>query len=283
MALRFTYQTRFAALAASNMVIMKIGARTILSAQIVANRQYTMKPYVEVLQNVPTVGKATMPTPKNVKFGIKKKKLRLKFTRNVSFPEARKTVESPTPIPGSSYASVIKPTTKHVSFTDATTQTDPVTILDSEESNEKQMSESNNVTKTTTTQTKTTTTAEQTKTTSTLNQGNQASKEQPVLKKDTLEMMRKDWQKQPQKERQQNNKPSSPKNKTSNAKTKPRKAQSVKPVVSDRQSEGSKDELQLDNKFDILSDESEMEFVDTLDHSHITDTVSWSPILPPSP
>ena len=54
-------------------------------------------------------------------------------------------------------------------------------------------------------------------------------------------------------------------------------------VVSDRQSKGSKDELQLDNKFDILSDESEMEFVDTLDHSHITDTVSWSPILPPSP
>ena len=167
--------------------------------------------------------------------------LRVKFTRNVSFPEARKIVESPTPIPGSSYASVIKPTTKHVSFTDATTQTDLVTILDSEESNEKQMSESNNVSKTTTTQTKTTTTAEQTKTTSSLNQGNQASKEQPVLKKATLEMMRKDWQKQQQKERQQNNKPSSPKNKTSNAKTKPQKAQSKKPVVSDRQSKGSKD------------------------------------------
>ena len=79
----------------------------------------------------------------------------LQFTRNVSFPEARKIVESPTPVPGSSYASVIKPTTKDVSFTDATTQTDPVTILESEESNEIQMSASNNVTKTTTTQTKT--------------------------------------------------------------------------------------------------------------------------------
>ena len=77
------------------MVIMKIDARTILSAQIVANRQYIMKLYVKVLQNVPTVGKATMP---------------------VSFPEARKIVESPSPVPGSSYASVIKPTTKHVSF-----------------------------------------------------------------------------------------------------------------------------------------------------------------------
>ena len=30
--------------------------------------------FVKVLQNVPTVGKATMPTPTNVKFGIKKKK-----------------------------------------------------------------------------------------------------------------------------------------------------------------------------------------------------------------
>ena len=118
--------------------------------------------------------------------------LRVKFTRNVSFPEARKIVESPTPVPGSSYASVIKPTTKHVSFTDATTQTDPVTILDSEESNEIQMSASNYVTKTTTTQTKTPTTAQQTKTTPSPNQGSQASKEQPVLKKATLEMMRKD-------------------------------------------------------------------------------------------
>ena len=100
------------------MVIMKIGARTILSAQIVANRQYILKLYVKVLQNVPTVGKATMPTLRNVKFGIKKKTLRVKFTRNVSFPEGRKIVESPTPIPGSSYASVIKPTTKHVSVRD---------------------------------------------------------------------------------------------------------------------------------------------------------------------
>ena len=96
-------------------------------------------------------------------------------------------------------------------------------------------------------------------------------------------MRRKDWQKQTQKERQENNKLSSPKNKTANAKTKPQKAQSKKRVVSDRQTKGSKDELQLDNKSDILSDESEMEFVDNLDHSHITDTVSWSPVLPPSP
>ena len=128
-------------------------------------------------------GESNNANSKESKIWHKEKEiLRVKFTRSVSFPEARKMVESPTPIPGSSYASVIKPTTKHVSFIDATTQTDPVTILDLEESNEKQMSESNNVTKTTT-QTKTTTTAEQTKTTSSINQGNRASKEQPVLKK----------------------------------------------------------------------------------------------------
>ena len=113
---------------------------------------------------------------KECKIWYKEKELlRVKFTKNVSFPEERKIVESPTPIPGSSYASVIKPTTKRVSFTDATTQTDPVTILDSEESNEIQMSASNNVEKTTTTQTKTPITTEQTKTTQPLNQGSQAA------------------------------------------------------------------------------------------------------------
>ena len=32
--------------------------------------------------------------------------LRLKFTRNISFTEARKIVEAPTPTPGVSYASI---------------------------------------------------------------------------------------------------------------------------------------------------------------------------------
>ena len=47
--------------------------------------------------------------------------LRVEFTRNISFPEARKIVESPISVPGSSYASAVKPTVKPVSLTDATT------------------------------------------------------------------------------------------------------------------------------------------------------------------
>ena len=92
-------------------------------------------------------------------------------------------------------------------------------------------------------------------------------------------MMRKDWQKQQRRERQLNNKPPSPKTSTSNGKEK----SSKKKIISDRQPKGSKDEIQLHNKYETLSDESEMEFVDTLEQSHTSDTVSWSPILPPSP
>ena len=58
------------------------------------------------------------------------------------------------PVPGSSYASVVKPTVKPVSLTDATTQTDPVPILDSEGSNGKQLSEQSNNQQTSATQTK---------------------------------------------------------------------------------------------------------------------------------
>ena len=61
-------------------------------------------------------------------------KINTPVTRNISFPEARKIVESPAPVPGSSYASVIKPLVKQVSYTDATTQTEPVTILEPEDS-----------------------------------------------------------------------------------------------------------------------------------------------------
>ncbi|MES9994336.1 MAG: hypothetical protein ABW098_20495, partial [Candidatus Thiodiazotropha sp.] len=199
--------------------------------------------------------------------------LRVKFTRNISFPEARKIVESPPPVPGSSYASIIKPTVKPVTLTDATTQTDPVTILDSEGVNGEQTSEPNNKQQSSTTQTKQVTVTENTNTASAPSQGKQTSKEEPVLKNATLEMMRKDWQKQQRRERQLNNKPPSPKA------NKDKKKQ----VMSDRLQKGSKDELQLQNRYETLSDESEMEFVDTLDHSQSSDKASWSPILPPSP
>ena len=54
--------------------------------------------------------------------------LKVKYTRNISFPEARKTVESYTAAPGKSYASITKTVGVTVSCVDAATQTDPVLI-----------------------------------------------------------------------------------------------------------------------------------------------------------
>ena len=48
--------------------------------------------------------------------------LRLKFTRNISFVEARKLVEAPTPIPGISYANIIQSSMRKVSVVDTATQ-----------------------------------------------------------------------------------------------------------------------------------------------------------------
>ena len=72
-----------------------------------------------------------------------------------------------------------------------------------------------------------------------------------------------------------NNKAQSP-NK-SKAKDKSDKEQSRKSVLLDRISKG---EIQLQNKFESLSDESDMEFVDSHDHPRASSS-TWSPILPP--
>ena len=54
--------------------------------------------------------------------------LKIKYTRNISFPEARKIVESYTAAPCKSYASITKTAGVTVSCVDAATQTDPVLI-----------------------------------------------------------------------------------------------------------------------------------------------------------
>ena len=54
--------------------------------------------------------------------------LKVKYTRNISFPEARKIIESYTAAPGKSYASITKTVGVTVSCVDAATQTDPVLI-----------------------------------------------------------------------------------------------------------------------------------------------------------
>ena len=119
------------------------------------------------------------------------------------------------------------------------------------------------------------------KSTSSQGQGKQASKEVPVLKKATLEMMRKDWRKQQQRERQMNNKSSSPNTNKQNKNDKSQKQSTNKHVTSNREQKGSKDEIQLHSKFESLSDESDMEFVDSIDHPRAGSSKTWSPILPP--
>ena len=54
--------------------------------------------------------------------------LKVKYTRNISFPEARKIVESYTAAPGKCYGSITKTAGVTVSCVDAATQTDPVLI-----------------------------------------------------------------------------------------------------------------------------------------------------------
>ena len=60
--------------------------------------------------------------------------LRIKFTRNISFVEARKLLEAPTPILGISYANITQSSMKKVSVVDTATQTDPIIIIDSAQS-----------------------------------------------------------------------------------------------------------------------------------------------------
>ena len=88
-----------------------------------------MKQTANAQQNVLTAMKTTQLTRSNVRPGILKKEIqKVKYTRNISFPEARKIVESYTAAPGKSYASITKTAGVTVSCVDAATQTDPVLI-----------------------------------------------------------------------------------------------------------------------------------------------------------
>ena len=131
--------------------------------------------------------------------------LRIKFTRNISFVEARKLVEAPTPIPGISYANITQSSMKKVSVVDTATQTDPITILDS-------AVQSN----TTNTNSKTEDLQKQKSQTNTTNKNQtktpieEKKKGEAGLKKATMEMIRKDWKKQQQKGRQARSQSSAP-------------------------------------------------------------------------
>ena len=155
--------------------------------------------------------------------------LRIKFTRNISFFEARKLVEAPTPIPGISYANITQSSMKKVSVVDTATQTDPIIIIDSA------------VQPSQTTRSETKTPIEEKKT-------------EVGLKKATIEMIKKDLKKQQQKERQARSH-SSPSKKDQ---TKIKSSQGTKNLVSsNRERKGENDDIQQHNRFGSLSDSSD--------------------------
>ena len=148
--------------------------------------------------------------------------LTVKFTRNISFPEARKIVESPTPIPGVSYASIAQSPVKKIIVEDAVTQTDPIPglkPLDKLKPKNTSEDQKNN------------------STSQTSPQPTETNKTEKVLKNATLEMIKKDLKKQQQKQQL-----------------------SQKQIISDRQRKGSRDNIKNRNRFECLSDSSDMEF-----------------------
>ena len=198
-----------------------------------------------------------MQIQKNVKSGTKKisiwhkekEILRVKFTRNISFADARKIVEAPTPIPGISYANITQSSMKKVCVVDTATQTDPITILDS-------TVQSN----TTNTNSKTEDLQKQKGQTNTTNKNQtktpiEEKKGEDGLKKATMEMIRKDWKKQQQKERQARSQSSPP-----TKETKSKSSQGTqRPSTSNRERKGSNNVIQQhnNNRFGSLSDSSD--------------------------
>ena len=109
--------------------------------------------------------------------------LTVQVTRNISFPEARKIVESPTPIPGVSYASITQSPVKKVTVEDAVTQTDPIPGLKPlEKLKPKNTSEDK----------------KNNSTSQTSQQPTETNKTEKVLKNATLEMIKKDLKKKKQ-------------------------------------------------------------------------------------
>ena len=110
---------------------MKIGVPKTLSVQNVVKQPNTSKVDVQTNYTV-NYGEKQSADSKECRIWHKEKEiLRIKFTRNISFVEARKLVEDPTPIPGISYANITQSSMKIVSVVDTATHSDPITIIDS--------------------------------------------------------------------------------------------------------------------------------------------------------
>ena len=110
---------------------MRIGVPKNLSVQNVVKQPNTSKVDVQTNYTV-NCGEKQCADSTECRIWYKEKEiLRIKFTRNISFGEARKLVEAPTQIPGITYANITQSSMKKVSVVDTATQTDPVTIIDS--------------------------------------------------------------------------------------------------------------------------------------------------------
>ena len=265
---------------------MRIGVLKTLSVRNAVKQENTSK--VDVATNYTVnCGEKHSADSKECRIWHKEKEiLRLKFTRNISFVEARKLVEAPpTPIPGISYANITQSSMRKVSVVDTATQTDPITILDS-------AVQSN----TTNTNSKTEDLQKQKGQTNTTNKNQtktpiEEKKGEGGLKKATIEMIRKDWKKQQQKERQARSHSSPP-----TKETKSKSSQGTqRPSTSNRERKGSNNVIQQHNRFGSLSDSSDdMELGEAPDrprtnrnrsrsseHSHVNNNRSKSPITYP--
>ena len=172
------------------MDIIRTGALKIQYVQTVAKQQVSEK-HCKKEPKCINCGQNHNANSKDCQIWHKEKEiLRLKFTRNISFAEARKIVEAPTPTPGVSYASITQPSVKKVSVVDAVTQTEPIPGLETLE----QLKTKNKI------ETQQNLNTEQTVTenSQTAPPSNETQKQEKILKNATIEMIKKDLKKQTQ-------------------------------------------------------------------------------------
>ena len=185
---------------------IRIGVLKTLSVRNAVKQENTSKVDVATNYTVSIVVKNTVLTLKNAEFGTKKRKFYVLSLPEIFLSLKRGNLLSPpppcpppppppTPIPGISYANITQSSMRKVSVVDTATQTDPITILDS-------------AVQSNTTNSKTEDLQKQKGQTNTTNKNQtktpiEEKKGEGGLKKATIEMIRKDWKKQQQKDKQE--------------------------------------------------------------------------------
>ena len=197
--------------------------------------------------------------------------LRLKFIRNISFIEARKLVEAPTPIPGISYANITQSSMKKLSVVDTATQTDPVTIVDPAVQSK---TSSNNKTEELQKQKLQSNTTKKSQTRASIEE----KQTEAGLKNATMEMIRKDWKKTT-KERKTSQKS------IITTYKRPNKIKTYSGItkINQNKQKDSNDAIQQHNRFGTLSDSSDdMELGQTPDRTRANRSRSRSSEHPPT-